>query len=192
VLFYFANRFLLRFYKQLVQRTNKRDVEKVLLRQESFRRTLLLLVEGVFTEEEPDISTKILDMYHHCPLIFNDYLRLSDYVPDDLDDDLDDLDSDNETVPREFASMGCCRNIGARSFITGKDIQQKFQIPLRLSDLPIMHSFAQLLRNAYEIDYGRPNILNLGTTPTKWCQKLSFSIGYCHPLIVERLELIDP
>ena len=173
-----------------MQRTNKRDVEKVLLRQESFRRTLLLLIEGVFNEEEPDISTKILDMYHHCPLVFNDYLRLSDYVPDDPDDP----DLDNETETREFTSVGCCRNIETRSFMTGKDIQQKFQIPLRLSKLPIIHPFAQLLRYAYELDYDRPNILNLGTTPTKWCQKLSFSIGYCFFvffLVVEKFELID-
>jgi hypothetical protein len=109
-----------------VQRTNKRDVEKVLLRQESFRRTLLLLIEGVFNEEEPDISTKILDMCHHCPLVFNDYLRLSDYVPDDPDDpdDLDDLGLDNETETRGFTSVGC-RNIETQSFMTGKDIQQK-------------------------------------------------------------------
>jgi hypothetical protein len=89
---------------------HKRDVEKVLLGQESFRRTLLLLIEGVFNEEEPDISTKILDMYHHCPLVFNDYLRLSDYVPDDPDDP----DLDNETETREFTSVGCCRNIETR------------------------------------------------------------------------------
>jgi hypothetical protein len=75
-----ANKFLLGEYKQPVQRTNKRDDEKVLLQKESFRRTLLLLIEGVFAEEEPDLSTEILDMYHHCPLVFKDYLRLSDNV----------------------------------------------------------------------------------------------------------------
>ena len=79
---------------------------------------------------------------------------------------------------REFTSVGCCRNIETRSFMTagGKDIQQKFQIPLRLSKLPIIHPFA---RYAYELDYDRPNILNLGAIPTKWCQELSFSIAYC-------------
>lgn len=156
-----------------MQRTNKREVEKVLLRQESFRRTLLLLVEGVFTDEEPDLSAKILAMYHRCPLVFKDYLQLSDYV-------FDDLDSDDETELSEFASMGCYRNIRPWSFMTGKNIQQKFQIPLRLSNLPIMHPFAQLLRYAYELDYNRPYVLNLGTIPTKWCQKFSFSIGYCY------------
>ncbi|OXV05527.1 hypothetical protein Egran_06705, partial [Elaphomyces granulatus] len=127
--------FLLREYKQLVQRTNKRDVEKVLLQKESFRRTLLLLIEGVFAEEEPDLSTKILDMYHHCPLVFKDYLRLSDNVPDDPDD---------ETEAWEFA-LGCYRNIRPWSLLTGKDIQENFQIPLRLTNLGTMHPFAQQL-----------------------------------------------
>jgi hypothetical protein len=105
-----ANKFLLREYKQLVQRTNKRDVEKVLLQKESFRRTLLLLIEGVFAEEKPDLSTEILDMYHHCPLVFKDYLRLSDNVPDDPDD---------ETEAWEFA-LGSYRNIRPWSPLTGK------------------------------------------------------------------------
>lgn len=160
---------LARLYKRLVQRTNKRDVEKFLLQQESFRRTLLLLIEGAFAENEPDLSARILDMYYRCPLIFKHYLQLSDPEPDDHDD---------ETEPEELISLNSFRNIRPWSFMTSREVQQRFQIPLRLSKLPTEHSFLKLLRDAYEIDYDRQHILNLGTNPTKWCRKVSFVIRY--------------
>jgi hypothetical protein len=69
-----------------VQRTNKRDVEKILLRLESFRRTSRLLIEGVFAEEEPDLSAKILATYYRCPLVFQNYLQPAERIPDELDD----------------------------------------------------------------------------------------------------------
>ena len=152
-------------------------MEKVLLRQESFRRTLLLLIEGVFAEEEPDLSAKILAMYHRCPLVFQNYLQLAEHIPDETDD-LDDLD---ETEALEMVSMDSHRDIRPRSLLTEKDILKNFQIPLRLSKLDIMHPFAKQLRCAYKDDYHRPNILNLGTDPARWCQKITFSIGYCFP-----------
>jgi hypothetical protein len=167
--------YLYRPFKQLVQRTNKRDVEKVLLQHESFRRTLLLLIEGAFAEDEPDLSARLQAMYRQCPQIFKDFLHLSDPEPDDESDD-----SDDETEPDEIISLDNYQNIRPWSFMTSREVQQKFQIPLRLSDLPIGHLFSQLLRDAYETDYGRPHIVNLGTNQTKWCRKVSFVIGYCH------------
>jgi hypothetical protein len=163
-----------RQFKRLVQRTNKRDVEKVLLQHASSRRTLLLLIEGAFTENDPDLSARVLAMLHQCPLVFENYLQLSDHKPDDAND------PDDETEPEEFISLDNYRNIYPWSFIASRDVQERFQIPLRLSELPIGHLFLQLLRDAYEIDYSRPHIVNLGTNPTKWCRKVSFIIGYCH------------
>jgi len=157
-----------------VQRTNKRDVEKVLLQHESLRRTLLLLIEGALAENDPDLSARVLAMYHQCPLVFDYYLQLSDPTPDDLDG------PNAETEPEEFISLDSYRNIYPCSFIASRDVQAKFQIPLRLSELPIVHPFSQSLRDAYETDYNRLHILNLGTNPTKWCWKVGFIIGYCH------------
>jgi len=110
-------------------------------------------------------------MLHQCPLVFENYLQLSDHKPDDAND------PDDETEPEEFISLDNYRNIYPWSFIASRDVQERFQIPLRLSELPIGHLFLQLLRDAYEIDYSRPHIVNLGTNPTKWCRKVSFIIG---------------
>ncbi|EFR03711.1 hypothetical protein MGYG_06708 [Nannizzia gypsea CBS 118893] len=49
-----------RDYKNLIYRTNHRDIEKVLLLQESFKRTLQLILQGAFSEEEPRITTQLL------------------------------------------------------------------------------------------------------------------------------------
>jgi hypothetical protein len=166
-----------------VQRTNKRDIEKVLLQRESLRRTLLLLIEGAFAENDPDLSARVLVMYNQCPLVFDYYLQLSDPMTDDFDDpdDPDDSDdSDAEPEPEEFISLHSHGSICPRSFIASRDVQEKFHIPLRLYKLPIRHPFSQSLRDAYKADYDRPNIGNLGKNPTKWCRKVSFIIRYCH------------
>jgi hypothetical protein len=52
-----------------------------------------------------------------------------------------------------YMSLDSYRNVRSWSFMTSWDVQQKFRVPLRLSELPI---------------------LNLGTTPTKWYRKVSF------------------
>ena len=118
-----------------MQRTNKRDVEKVLLRVESFRRTLLLLIEGVFTEAEPDLSAKILAMYHRCPLIFQDYLQLGEHIPDEHIPELDELDELDDLNETEALKIACYRDIRPRSLLTEKETLENFQIPLRLTSL---------------------------------------------------------
>jgi hypothetical protein len=62
--------FPIRIYKDHVQRTNKREVEKTLLQQESFRRTLILLLDGAFADE-PKLSNDLRLMYTQCPLVFS-------------------------------------------------------------------------------------------------------------------------
>ena len=65
-----------RDYKRLVLRTNKRDVEKTLLLQESYRRSLQLAIEGSFSETEPALSKELERLYSWCPNVFKDLLQL--------------------------------------------------------------------------------------------------------------------
>ncbi|KAI5300557.1 hypothetical protein KEM56_002359 [Ascosphaera pollenicola] len=55
-----------RVYKDLVTRTNKKNVEKTLLRQESLRLTLALVLDGAFPEK-PRLKEKLTEASVLCP-----------------------------------------------------------------------------------------------------------------------------
>ena len=63
-------------YKRLVLQTNKHDVEKTLLLQESYQRSLQLAIEGSFLEMEPALSKELKHLYSWCPNVFKDLLQL--------------------------------------------------------------------------------------------------------------------
>nr|KMM68750.1 hypothetical protein CPAG_05074 [Coccidioides posadasii RMSCC 3488] len=64
-------------YKKLVQRINKQDIEKILLMQESFRYTLLLLLEEVFVNSELFLIQYISNLYKYYPTLFVNLLQLN-------------------------------------------------------------------------------------------------------------------
>ena len=52
------------------------------MQQESFRRTIILLLDGAFADDEPKLSSDIQLMYAQSPLVFQKYLHTS--VPEEL------------------------------------------------------------------------------------------------------------
>ncbi|EAS27523.2 uncharacterized protein CIMG_13548 [Coccidioides immitis RS] len=64
-------------YKKLIQKTNKQDIEKILLIQESFRHILLLLLEEAFINSKLFLIQYIFNLYKYCPTLFTDLLQLN-------------------------------------------------------------------------------------------------------------------
>jgi hypothetical protein len=56
-----------RWFKQVVYQTNHRNIERLMLRKESFRQTLRLLLLGAYTEEEPDTTAIVQELSRSCP-----------------------------------------------------------------------------------------------------------------------------
>ena len=151
-------------------RTNKHNIEKVLLQQESFRRTLLLLLDGAFARDESALSEALQALYQRCPLVFQDYLGLSYPEPEESSDESD--------ATEEFASTQGHTNIRPWRQISAKEICRRFNITVRLSNVGLMHPFCIMLRHAYDSDYKRPHVLDLGAKAMQWWQKVTFRFRY--------------
>nr|KMM66395.1 hypothetical protein CPAG_02734 [Coccidioides posadasii RMSCC 3488] len=157
-----------REYKKLVQRTNKRDVEKVLLMQESFRRTLLLLLEEAFADSEPSLTQYISNLYEHCPTLFADLLRLN---TDLHEDEFEAPDAEGKDIAGEYSpNLWAQQSAGKMVSVLG--------IPnARLSVLPNLHPFLQKLRYAYKEDWDKPSVVEPGSTAIRFYKNITFSLG---------------
>ena len=140
------------------------------MQQESLRRTLLLLIDGAFDDDEPTLSTNIKYIYNLCPLVFQQYLQISPGERDGLDDK---FDVDADILP----GTGRYHSIRLWSFMSSKEVEEKFQLAVRLHKLPINDTFGSYIRRAYEIDYEEPFVTSLGTFATKWYRRASFILG---------------
>lgn len=78
-------------YKTLVLQTNKWDIKKVLLIQESFKRTLSFILDRAFIESEPNITSQMKQLFSECPIHIQGLVRL------DLSEQQDDDEYPEET-----------------------------------------------------------------------------------------------
>lgn len=174
-----------REYKKLVQRTNKRDVEKVLLVQESFKRTLVLLLEGSFADVEPRLTSKLQELQKKCPMLFDNYLRL---YPECLDDNTDAqaIDRTNIQLIGDYSP-----NLWARQPVREK-IPSLGITNARLSALPISDPFLKKLRHAYEKDWNKPHVLEPGSTPIQFFKNITVTLpGESHRTTLMDGDLIE-
>ena len=139
------------------------------MQQESFRRTLILLLDGAFANDEPKLSSDIQLMYTQCPLVFRKYLHTS--VPEELGSQDARIDHDGDIEPTEKHD-----SIRLWKSISSKEIQERFQLPVRFHKLPIDDPLGAHVRYAYDIDYQEQYVTNLTSFATKWYQKASFFV----------------
>ena len=179
--------FPIRIYKNHVQRTNKREVEKTLLQQESFRRTLILLLDGAFAGDEPKLSSDIQIMYAQCPLVFQKYLHTSasEELGSQENESQENESQENESQEDESQENETDHDGGIEptkkyhdvrlwKLISSKEIEKRFQLSVRLHKLPVDDPLGAHVRHAYNIDYQEPYVTHLTTFATKWYQKASF------------------
>ncbi|OJD23459.1 hypothetical protein ACJ73_05183 [Blastomyces percursus] len=158
-----------RDYKNLVQRTNHRDVEKTLLLQESFRRTLQLVLGGSFHSSDLRLTQKIQELYTVCPALFNNLLRMDQEEADEDDD------SPNYSVKLEPTKYHMNPKIFGR--LSSSKMSEKVGIQFtNLSKLELLHPFLNKLRESYDADWNKPSVLEPGHRPILFYNKLTFSI----------------
>ena len=158
-------KFPIRIYKNHVQRTNKREVEKTLLQQESFRRTLILLLDGAFADDEPKLSSDIQFMYAQCPLVFQKYLHTS--MPEELGSQENEGQENETDHDGGIEPTKKYHDIRLWKFISSKEIEKRFQLSVRLHKLPVNDPLGAHVRHAYNIDYQEPYVTHLTAFATK-------------------------
>ena len=151
---------LCRKYKKLVERTNKRDVEKTLLQQETLRRTIQFFIDGSYHDSFPLLSQYISDVYGVCPQVFDNYIGKAESRPDGIDNE--DENQENGILATEFHSK-----IHLWKPINSTEVGKRFRVPVRLGNLDILHPFLNRLRQAYQQDYGIHHVSNPGKTLTR-------------------------
>ena len=149
-----------------MERTNKRNVEKTLLQQEALKRTIQLFIDGSYRDSFPLLSQYISDAYGVCPQVLDNYIGKVESPPDNLDDE--DGNQDDTLVMESHSEMHIWRPINST------EVGKRFQVPVRLGNLDILHPFLNRLRQAYQQDYGIHHVSNPGKTPTRWWEKISY------------------
>lgn len=148
-----------RDYKLLVYRTNHKDVEKFLLQQESYRKTIELSLYGAFSEEQPELTETLHALYAECPSVFNNLLRLDAVLPN----------NDLAEAPPSYKSLNVW------SVLPSHIVVGQLNIPSpKLATIGNMHPFIKMLRKAYEIDWCKPSVLEPGPRPIQFYRKVSF------------------
>ncbi|KAK3403030.1 hypothetical protein B0T20DRAFT_449951 [Sordaria brevicollis] len=169
-----------RYFKRRVYETNYSNVEKVLLMKVNFQQTARLLLLGSFREDDPELTTAMIDLSRQCPTLFDMVLSHSDRSDlddqnegDEDEDQAEDASDLNHLVPcivnklrsKKKKALGChVANEGQR-------------LPLRTTLDDMTARWSRLLRHAYHYDFGAP----LGepsffeNTVIKWAEKFSFT-----------------
>ncbi|WEW61081.1 hypothetical protein PRK78_006570 [Emydomyces testavorans] len=123
-------------FKNLVQRTNKQDVEK-----KTFKHTLSLVLEGAFVGSEPSISERVKLIHNQCPTLINSLLRTDSRKEETEDTGEEDLIHDHtkfHIAPSTSCQLQAEKGLYAVSIPTTH--------PNRL---PANHNFMTELQRAY-------------------------------------------
>jgi hypothetical protein len=155
-----------RFFKQRIRRSNSRDVEKILLLEETFRRTLQLYLNGSYPEDR-DTSERIQLLYRVCPSVFN---SLVFHSSPSNSDDFDEVEADIS-----IHNIHLYHSILLWKPFTRKTAESRFGFGMNLSKLNVMHPFLSQLRTAFASDYNESSATELGHYAIKWYFKVTFS-----------------
>lgn len=134
-----------RFFKSLVAKSNGRGVERTLLQEECFRRTLRLYLEAAYEHDDPGATRVIQQAADEYPTVFSNLFNLA-FVGNNSESNM----LGYERAISLFLDIKLC------SKCTTKILWQ-LNIALQLSKMSINHCFIQLLRQAYGKEYNMPN-----------------------------------
>jgi hypothetical protein len=152
-----------RWFKQVVYQTNHRNIERLMLRKESFRQTLRLLLLGAYTEEEPDTTAIVQELSRSCPSLFETLLPRSEIESQILEDDDESLAVLDDEWHKRVKVTGRLQPTYVRNVLHLPSRASKIPQPLRLA-----------LTQAFHNDFEMPNERIFGSGPLQWCKKVSF------------------
>ncbi|OJD12911.1 hypothetical protein ACJ73_09277 [Blastomyces percursus] len=157
-----------REYKQLVRNTNHRDVEKTLLVQESFRRTVQLVFQGSFDDSESRLTQKIRSISNFAPTVLTSLHCVNDHPADDIDMDLAEVGEPLDSP--KHSSINVTHRLPAKNRIDKLSIATA-----NVSKLGSVDPFLMKFRSAYEADWNKPFILEPGPRHLQFYKKATFS-----------------
>lgn len=94
-----------------------------------------------------------------------------------------DQDEEDDSESSRLSAMGTQnhKSIYLWSQVKAHEVLEDTGIPARISSLRNLHPFLQKLRRAYDLDYGKPSVVEPGFIPIKWFRKMSFVFKQvCH------------
>jgi hypothetical protein len=131
-----------------------------LLLEESFRRILRRYLEGVYAQEDASTTAIVQQAAQKCPTVFATLFNLP-LVDRGLDNQVSILKTE---LFQDIRLWEPCSPTSSK----------QFNVPTRIYDLPVNHSFLQLLRSAYTREYQFENVSSPGQRPIHWYNKISF------------------
>ncbi|OJD24948.1 hypothetical protein ACJ73_03684 [Blastomyces percursus] len=157
-----------REYKQLVRNTNHRDIEKTLLVQENFRRTVQLVFQGSFDDSESQLTQKIRSISNFAPTVLTSLHCVNDHPADDIDMDLTEVGEPLDSP--KHSSINVTHRLPAKNRIDKLSIATA-----KVSKLGSLDPFLMKFRSAYEADWNKPFILEPGPRHLQFYKKATFS-----------------
>jgi hypothetical protein len=136
--------------------------------QESFRRTLQLIIDGSFYDSDPELSEVINMLSCQCPTVFRALIG--------VDNDTYELSSSRNVT--QVINTKHYIFIRIWNALPQNHVRNTLHLPIKLNNIPIMHPFIQELQHAYKIDYKMPNVTGMGHRPCQWYHKISFMDRY--------------
>ena len=137
---------------------------KVLLTKEALNQTIRFALSGAFTTSEESLTTRLITIHKQCPTLLDALLPSSEKVEDEHNDSR--LAVADDAVHERPIGMGCLQ----RTYV-----QNQLGWTLSPGRLHYRDPFAVMLREAYDIDFGEPNVTLAPTHGIQWCQKLAFT-----------------
>ncbi|KAJ5146645.1 uncharacterized protein N7515_001209 [Penicillium bovifimosum] len=145
-------------HKELVRSMNGVEVERTLLLEESFRRTLRFYVEGSFSHDDQRTTLTIQQAAQRCPLVFASLFHMP---VSDLG-----LHIGGSTSPTEDQDQA--------HDMTDSELYSEIKVPIPSGP---NDPFVKELRGAYREEYSRPHVTTPGKYAPHWYKKVSFFHG---------------
>ncbi|KAJ5855191.1 hypothetical protein N7534_007734 [Penicillium rubens] len=153
-------------HKELVLTMNGTEVERTLLLEESFRRTLRFYVEGAYSNEDLVTTQKIQEAASECPQVFRSLFHIDLQQAGQGQHD-SDSSGVNRCAPEGYSAIKLLLPCSGTT-IPG------FTIRSHLATVGVRHPFVDSLRGAYGDEYNMPHVSDPGKYVPRWYKKTSF------------------
>lgn len=151
---------------------NHSNVEEILLKHESLRQSVRLILLNAYEKNESVIIKVLKILYRTCSTLFKTILSAAEHKS--LSWALKNDDDDDDAWIIELDSIHS--HVIVTECLVAKYCNEILQVSTRMSDLILMiPTFKSRLRAALTSEYELQNIIHLGYRSLQWCKKVTFT-----------------
>ncbi|KAL9635849.1 MAG: hypothetical protein Q9204_002463 [Flavoplaca sp. TL-2023a] len=154
-----------RGYKAAVTRTNKHDIVKTLLSQESFQQCLRFALAGSYLEKDSRLSDRLQWIHRECPSLLKNLLPQSEQKDSVSEEEEGRISIIGDDMHLEPLAIGCLKVSWVKKYLGW---------PIRSGPKMEDMGFAKMLQDAYLHEYNEPHV-TLPNARLQWCSKMSFT-----------------